>query len=95
MILEDLAEVTDKETTIHGGAEGHKVRDGGAGDEDVAVLVGRVGAPLVPAGPRGLKGVGGLQLLPTSAGLQRGRNGDNVPSEHSLYLEKEHFRFEL
>ena len=58
MILEDLAEVADKETPIHGGAEGHKVRDGGAGDEDVAVLVGRVGAPLVPTVPRGLRGVG-------------------------------------
>ena len=55
MILEDLTQMSDKKTPIHGGPEGHKVRDGGAGNEDVAVLVGRVGALDVAAGPRGLR----------------------------------------
>ena len=71
VILEDLTQMSDKKTSIHGGPEGHKVCDGGAGNEDVAVLVGRVGVPLVPAGPRGLRGGRGLQLLPAPAGLQR------------------------
>ena len=71
MILEDLTEMSDKETPIHGGPEGHKVCDGGAGNEDVVVSCRGVGALEVPAGPRGLRGVGGLQLLPPSAGLNR------------------------
>ena len=71
VVLEDLAEMSDEKAPVHRGAEGHKVRDGGAGNEDVAVLVGRVGVPLVPADPRGLRGGRGLQLLPAPAGLQR------------------------
>ena len=72
MVLEDLTEVSDEKTPVHGGAEGHELCDGGAGDEDVAVLVSRVGALLVAPEARGVRGVGGLQLLPTSAGLENG-----------------------
>ena len=55
MVLEDLTEVSDEKTPIHGGAEGHELCDGGAGDEDVAVLVSRVGALLVAPEARGVR----------------------------------------
>ena len=96
VVLEDLTEVSDEKTPIHGGAEGHEIRDGGTGNEDVAVLVGRVGTLLVAPGPRGVRGVRGLQILPTSAGLENGVANLFLRNiELNQNLEKENFRLEL
>ena len=86
VILEHLTQVSDKETPVHGRPEGHEVRDGGAGDEDVLVggggqLVG-VGVLLV-----GHAGAERLHLLSPPAGLKRNTSrhlplqisGENIP----------------